>query len=120
MQACEPSRRTQDPTAYRHLVMPDCKQASSGLAGLGADAPSPSGDPAVLNLAGFVGYDDLVKAKGILDLIVKLPSFDAELGKITLSSRIRRCRCCSVAFVQHAACEYQVYSRTTFVQYSST
>lgn len=69
----------------------DCKQASSGLAGLGADASS--ADPAALNLAGFVGYDDLVKAKGMLDLIVKLPSFDAELGKTKLWSRIRRCRC---------------------------
>ncbi|CAM9242807.1 unnamed protein product, partial [Laminaria digitata] len=30
-------------------------------------------------------YDDLVKAKGILDLIVKLPSFDAELGRYSAS-----------------------------------
>lgn len=33
------------------------------------------------NASGFMGYDDLVKAKGILDLIVELPSFEEELGE---------------------------------------
>lgn len=27
-------------------------------------------------------YDDLVKSKGILDLILELPSFEAELGDV--------------------------------------
>lgn len=42
-------------------------------------------DPTKLsNASGFVGYDDLVKAKGVLDLIVELPSFDEELGETVI------------------------------------
>lgn len=44
------------------------KQATSGLAGLQKEDH-------------VMSYDDLVKAKGILDLIVELPSFEAELGE---------------------------------------
>lgn len=34
-----------------------------------------------------MSYDDLVKAKGILDLIIELPSFEAELGEGINSSK---------------------------------
>lgn len=94
MQTCKPPGKPKIPPSINISECLDCKQASSGLAGLGADTPST--DPAVLNPAGFAGYDDLVKAKGILDLIVKLPSFDAELGKARLFCRNRAAACGSV------------------------
>ena len=65
---------------YRMKPLKDSvtEQARSGLAGLQVA----DDDPAMLSsISGFMAYDDLVKAKGILDLIVELPSFDAELGE---------------------------------------
>lgn len=53
-------------------------QATAGLAGM------KDGDDLLSS------YDDLVKAKGILDLILELPSFEAELGDV---------RCCVAACI---------------------
>lgn len=44
------------------------EQASAGLAGMKDDDVLGS-------------YDNLVKSKGILDLVLELPSFEAELGE---------------------------------------
>lgn len=67
-------------------------QATSGLTGL-QEAPGATS----LHAAGFLGYDDLVKAKGMLDLIVDLPSFDEDLGETT--------PCVRVVARENASCE---------------
>lgn len=54
------------------------QQANTGLVGLRQVV---SDETAPHNLGGFLGYDDLVKAKGVLDLIVELPSFQEDLGE---------------------------------------
>ncbi|CAN0455154.1 unnamed protein product, partial [Ascophyllum nodosum] len=69
-------------TSMLPLVQSATALARSGLAGLQVA----DDDPAMLSsISGFMAYDDLVKAKGILDLIVELPSFDAELGRYSAS-----------------------------------
>lgn len=57
-------------------------QATSGLASL----QEARADEVSLHDAEVDGYDGLVKAKGILDLIVELPSFDSDLGEMCVSN----------------------------------
>lgn len=56
------------------------QQATSGLVGL-RQVPD---ETCSSHNQGFVGYDDLVKAKGVLDLIVELPSFQEDLGETVI------------------------------------
>lgn len=72
------------------------RQAGAGLAGLRNVSADEEADKATVRRCqeSFAAYDDLVKAKCIIDLVTELPSYEEELGEqllipVQMTRRIR-------------------------------